>query len=254
MTHAGGREVVGAANFKAGSRALIHAGNLLAALVLSLTMLSPRAVAQVDEFLPEVDFNYKLASEVRASFQARSTREGGEATMAEIGPSIAFYMKPLLKLKTVALFDLDDSKSRPLVFAIGYRYLPSPGSPAVNRLEPTLTLNFPARRFLLSDKNRADLDWTKGVLSWRYRNRVQVEKRFKIYGYHPAPYASAEFFYESKYTKWSTTALYAGCLFPVVKRVEFDTYYVHQNNTGLQPNQDLNQLGLKLVVDVSRSR
>ncbi len=142
---------------------MIHAGNLSVALALSLTVLSPRAVAQVDQFLPEVDFNYKLASEVRASFQAKSTREGGERTMAEIGPSIEFYLKPLLRLKDVTLFDLDDAKSRPLVLAIGYRYLPSPGAPPVNRMEPTLTFHFPAVRFLLSDKNRADLDWTKGA-------------------------------------------------------------------------------------------
>ncbi len=233
---------------------MIHAGNLSVALALSLTVLSPRVVAQVDQFLPEVDFNYKLTSEVRASFQAKSTREGRERTMAEIGPSVEFYLKPLLRLKDVTLFDLDDSKSRPLVFAIGYRYLPSPGAPPVNRMEPTLTFHFPAVRFLLSDNNRADLDWTKGALSWRYRNRVQIERRLTIRRYHPAPYASVGFFYESKYAKWSDTALYAGCLFPMRKRLEFDTYYEHQNNTGKQPNQELNQLGLKLLIDVSRSR
>jgi len=50
----------------------------------------------------------------------------------------------------------------------------------------------------------------------------------------------------SKYSKWSDTALYAGCLFPVGKHVEFDTYYEHQNNTGARPNQQLDQLGIIL--------
>ena len=217
-------------------------------------MLSPRAIAQVDQFLPEIDLTYKLTPEVRASFQAKSTREGGEPTQAEIGPSIGLYLKPLLKLKDVTLFDLDDAKSQPMVFAIGYRYLPSPGAPSVNRMEPTLTYHCPAVRFLLSDKNRADLDWTNGKFAWRYRNRVQIERRLTVRGYHPAPYASAEFFYQSKYAKWSDTALYAGCLFPARKRLEFDTYYEHQNNTGKRPNQRLNQLGLKLLVDLSRPR
>ena len=136
---------------------MTHARSLWGALALALTVLSPRAVAQVDQFLPEVDFNYKLTSDVRASFQAKSTREGGEPTTAEIGPSVEFYLKPLIRLKDVTLFDLDEAKSRPLVFAIGYRYLPSPDSPPVNRVEPTLTFHFPAVRFLLTDKNRADL-------------------------------------------------------------------------------------------------
>ena len=133
-------------------RALTHVRNWWIALSLAVTVLCPRAIAQVDQFLPEVDLTYKLSSEVRASFQAKQTREGGEATSAEIGPSIEFYLKPLVKLKDVTLFDLDDAKSRPLVFSVGYRYLSTPGSPSVNRMEPTLTFHFPAAKFLLFDK------------------------------------------------------------------------------------------------------
>ena len=44
----------------------------------------------------------------------------------------------------------------------------------------------------------------------------------------------------------SDTAIYAGCLFPIGKHVEFNPYYEHQNNTGKSPNQQLDQLGLML--------
>jgi hypothetical protein len=217
------------------------------ALAVFLPMLGLRASAQVDEFLPEIDAYYKVASDVRLSFQAKETRESSDPTQAEIGPSIEFYLKPLVRLQHITLFDLDDSKSRPLVLAIGYRYLPSPNSPAENRIEPVATFNFPIKSgFLLSDRNRADLDWKSGKFSWRYRNRFQVERRLTIHSYHPAPYASVEFFYESQYNKWSDTALYAGCLFPIGKHVELNPYYEHQNNTGKSPNQQLNQLGLIL--------
>ena len=205
------------------------------------------AGAQIDELLPEIDVNYKMTRDVRASFQAKETREGGEPTQAEIGPSIEFYLKPLLRLKDVTLFDLNDSKARPLVLSIGYRYLPSPNTPTVNRLEPVATFHFPIRaRFLLTDRNRADLDWKSSKFLWRYRNRFQIERRLSIRGYHPAPYASVEFFYQSQYAKWSDTAIYAGCLFPIGKHLEFEPYYEHQNNTGKSPNQQLNQLGLVL--------
>jgi hypothetical protein len=203
--------------------------------------------AQTDQFLPEVDTYFKVSSELRISFQAKETREAGDPTQAEFGPSLDFYLKPLLRLKDVTAFDLDDSKSRPLVFSIGYRYLPQAnGSPATNRMEPVLTFRFPAKRFLLTDRNRADLDWKSGDFTWRYRNRFEVEKPLTIRSYHPAPYAAAEFFYESQYGKWADTAIYAGCLFPVGKHLEFDPYYEHQNNTGKRPNQQLNQLGLIL--------
>jgi len=64
--------------------------------------------------------------------------------------------------------------------------------------------------------------------------------------YHPAPYVSSEFFYQSQYHKFSTTAIYAGCLFPVTNHLEFDPYYEHQNVTGKRPNHQLNQFGLVL--------
>jgi hypothetical protein len=71
-------------------------------------------------------------------------------------------------------------------------------------------------------------------------------KEFIFRSYHPAPYASAEVFYESQYGKWSSTNLYAGCLLPVGKHVEFDPYYEHENNTGKHPNQQVNAAGLIL--------
>ena len=66
--------------------------------------------------------------------------------------------------------------------------------------------------------------------------------------YKPAPYVSAEFFYLSQYQEWSTTALYAGALFPVGRRFSLDTYYEHQNMTSKHPNQQLNQLGVILNI------
>ena len=220
---------------------------LVAALLLLMRCSPTHAQNSVSEFFPEVDAYLKVNSNVQVYFQVKDTREGGDPTQVEIGPSIEFYLKPLIRLKDVTRFDLNDAKSRPVVFAIGYRYVPSPDRPTVNRLEPVVTFHFPLMaQILLSDKNRADLDWSNGNFTWRYRNRVTLERRFAIHSYHPAPYLSAEFFYESQYSKWSTTALYAGCLFPIGKHFQLDPYYEHENNTGKAPNQQINAFGLAL--------
>jgi hypothetical protein len=42
-------------------------------------------------------------------------RDAGESTQFAIGPSNQLYLKPLIKLKHVMSFDLDDSKARTLV-------------------------------------------------------------------------------------------------------------------------------------------
>jgi hypothetical protein len=156
-------------------------------------------------------------------------------------------LKPLLRLKNVNTFDLDDSKSRLLVLETGYRYITAPGEPGESRLIEAATFNFPlSGGFFLSDRNRFELDWKNSVFTWRYRNKLTVDRTVVIGTYHFIPYIAAEPFYESQYSKWSTTSLYAGFLWPIGKHVQFNTYYEHDNNTGKAPNQQVNSAGLAL--------
>jgi len=221
---------------------------------LILLALCPAAVAQIEQFLPEVDAYYGVKSDLRLWFQAKETFEAGDPVTAEFGPSLDFYLKARTLLSTITSEQNDDSKSRPAVFTIGYRYLPYPNSPPTNRLEPVLTFNLPTPKIktLISDRNRFDLDWTNGAFTWRYRNRLQLQRTWRIGTYHVSPYAMAEFFYESQYSKWADTALYAGCYFPIGKHFDLNPYYEHQNQTGSSPNQQYNQFGLMLNIFYGR--
>ena len=210
-------------------------------------MLCEPAISQTSQFLLEIDAYSKLQPDIRFNFQAKETREAGDPIQAEVGPGFDFFLKPLVRLKEITLFDLDDSKARPLQLSVGFRYVPSVDKPHLERMVISATPHLPlVAKILLSDRNRTDLDWEKGQFSWRYRNRISLERTFSIRSYHPAPYVSGESFYQSQYQKWSTTAFYAGCLFPMGKHYEFDPYYEHQNITGKRPNQQLNQVGLIL--------
>ena len=206
------------------------------------------ACAQTDQFLPEIDFYTKLHERVRFQLQARQTWEANEPVQAEFGPSVDFYVPSWIRLANVTKFDLDDAKPRPLVLSVGYRYLPEAnGGAATNRMEPVATARFPVTsKLLLTNRNRFDLDWKSDGFAWRYRNRVQIEGPVAVRSYHLTPYASVEAFYQSAYGKWSDTAIYAGCLFPIRKHVQLDPYYEHQNNTGKRPNQQLDQFGVVL--------
>ena len=207
------------------------------------------ACAQDVQFLPEIDAHLKLNSYVRTYLEAKDDQDGGDSSQFGIGPSIQLYVKPLVKLKRVTGFDLDDAKARFLVLETGYRYITAPIAPPEDRMLAAVTLNFPLMAGLhLSDRNRADLDWKNGSFTWRYRNKLTLERTFAIRSYHFIPYVAAEPYYESQYAKWSTTALYAGCLFPLSKHVEFNTYYEHENNTGKHPNKPENAVGLALYL------
>jgi hypothetical protein len=218
-----------------------------------LTVAGRVVRAQEAQFLPEIDVYLKLNSNLRLRVQAKDTREGGDPTQAAIGSDLYLYTKPLIRLKHVTAFDLDDTKSRPLVFSAGYHYLASPTSPSTNRMELTTTFHAPMMkpRLLISDTNRADLDWSESDFTWRYRNKLELEKPLTIRSYHPAPYASVEVYYESKYEKVSTTEIYGGCLFPIRKRFELNPYYEHQNNTGKSHNSQLHGIGLILNIYLS---
>ncbi len=217
------------------------------ALALSVLFACVPVRAQAVQFLPEIDGHLKLNSTVRVYFEAKEDRDGGDPTQVTLGPSVQLYLKPLFKLKNITAFDLDDSKSRPLVFEIGYRYITAPDAPADNRLLTAVTFHFPIKfAFLITDRNRADMDSKAGSFSWRYRNKLTLERTITIHSYHLIPYASVEPYYESQYGKWSTTALFAGCQFPAGHHVQFDSYYEHENSTGKRSNQQTNAVGLAL--------
>lgn len=211
--------------------------------------------AQDTQFLPEIDGHLTLNSSLKVYVQAKDDREGGDPRQFTFGPSVQFYRKPLIRLKDVSTFDLDNVKSRPLVLESGYRVITAPDTPAKNRALEAVTFHFPLKpRLLLIDKNRADLDWQSDKFTWRYRNKLTLQRTFSIRSFRLIPYVAAEPFYESQYSKWSTTDLYAGSLFPVGKRVQFDCYYEHENNTGKHPNRQEEFVGLALHLYFSREK
>lgn len=213
------------------------------------------ACAQDVQFLPEIDVHVKLNSVTRVYVQAKDDREGGDPQQLSIGPSVQLYVKPLVRLKEVTTLDLDDAKSRFLVLDTGYRAVAEPDTPLENRMVVAATSHFPLQwKFLLSERNRADLDWKSGSFTWRYRNCVTLQRGFLAHSLAIIPYAAAEPFYESQYGKWSTTDLYAGALLPLRKRYEFNLYYEHENNTGKKPNQSVNEIGLALYMFFSREK
>ena len=220
-------------------------------LLLALALGAARA--QQTEFLPELDAHLELNDRSRIFLQAKDDREGGDPTQFTFGPSLLLYRKPLLRLKHVLVFDLDSTKSRPVVIETGYRIITAPDAAITNRLIDAVTFHYPlVSGFLMTDRNRADLDWQNRDLTWRYRNKLTVERTVGIHGYHFAPYAAAEPFYESQYGKWASTDLYAGVSLPFLKRVDFEAYYEHENDTGRKPNRQKNYVGVRMQIYFSR--
>jgi Protein of unknown function (DUF2490) len=210
----------------------------LAVLVVTLCRQSP---AQTFQFWPEIDTFVKLNEKSRLYFIASQTRENRTGTDAEIGPNIDFYLKPLLSLKEITIAGLDESKSRPIMLRFGYRYMPSTQNPTENRIVMEATPRFPfVHGVLVTDRNRGELRFIQGRFSWRYRNRLAVQREFRVKAFHFIPYGRAEAYYDSNYNKFSRIAFDAGSIFPIGKHVELEEYYEHQNDTSKSPNRQVN--------------
>jgi hypothetical protein len=106
---------------------------LIATFLLLLLSARVRGQTTITAFLPEVDFLFRLGSNVRLFFQAKGYMEDGNLNHAQLGPSLQFNIRALKKLKRITVFDLDDIKCMPVVFMIEYRYLPSTTQPSINR-------------------------------------------------------------------------------------------------------------------------
>jgi Protein of unknown function (DUF2490) len=216
---------------------------------LMITILGPSLAAQSVQSWPEVDTYVKVNSNVRVSLFGAFTRENAEGSSAEIGPNIDFFFKSLVKLKRITVFELDQSKSRPVMLRLSYRYLPAVEGPTEHRVGVEATGRYPLiKGVLLSDRNRADLRSIDGIFSWRYRNRITAERTFSLRSFHFAPYVRAEAFYDNRFDKWSRTSLTAGSTFPIGKHFELEFYYEHQNDTAKSPNRQVDGLGYVLSM------
>jgi hypothetical protein len=130
---------------------------------------------------------------------------------------------------------------------VGYRYVfPYTGDASgEHRGVVEVTARSPlAVGVLVSDRSRMDLRSIDGTFSWRYRNRLTVERELSIGRFRLSPYIRGEGYYDSRYDKWSRTALIAGSSFPITGHFEFESYFEHQNDSGGSPNRTVNAVGV----------
>jgi hypothetical protein len=135
------------------------------------------------------------------------------------------------------------------MFRVGFRYLPSSSGIATNRVFIEVTGRVPLKGGLLvSERSRGELNFVQSESYWRYRNRITLKRTLAIARDQFAAYARAEFYYDSKYSKFSRTALDVVIVFPLGRRFEIELYYEHQNDTGKSPNRQVNAVGSALSV------
>jgi hypothetical protein len=202
------------------------------------------------KFWPELDTYVKLSSRSRFFFiAALSSDQDTRQVQGQFGPNLDFYLRPFLRPR---LRDLDPAKGKLLTFRVGYRYLPAlrGDGPTENRPIAELTARFKMPfALLLSDRNRSDFRFISGKpFSWRYRNRVSLERNFSIRNYRLTPFLRGELFFDSRFDKIAKNSFRIGSVFPITKRTEFELYYEDQRDSGTSPVFHVRGVGLTLSL------
>ena len=189
------------------------------------------------EFWPEVDVYITVKPKVRLYLTGTisKTVEDGELRDAQgyegqIGVHVDYIPNKHVILRT------------------GYRYGTAVGNNSdpfkEHRLltEQTLRHLLPGD-LLLSDRNREDFRFVNGDFSFRYRNRVTLEREVHLFkGRSITPYASGEIFYDTRYNTWNRNRFAVGVqqslrrgplrkmLLPE-RQIILDLYYMRQNDS-----------------------
>jgi hypothetical protein len=203
------------------------------------------------ELWPEIDVYIDIKPKVRLFLfgTVSKTAEDGELRNAK-------------GFETQVGVHVDYIPNQHVVLRTGYRYGTSVGSSddpfKEHRLitEQTLRHLLPGD-LLLSDRNREDFRFIDGDFSFRYRNRVTLERDFHIFkGRTITPYVSGEIFYDTRHHTWNRNryavgvqaALKAGPLRKLLmpkRQVILDLYYMRQNDSR-SDIQHVNAIGAAL--------
>ena len=215
--------------------------------VLLVLLFGTGALAQSNQVWPESGTYIKMTDQMRFYFLMTTVKEERTSTEGEVGPNFDFYVKPLRKLNRWAGLPMDESKTRLLMVRVGYHYIFPYGDDGSDehRGIVEVTSRCPLiRGFVASDRSRVDLRTIDGTFSWRYRNRLTIEREFSASRFRFVPYARGEIYYDSRFDKISRTALIAGSSFPITRHLEFEGYFEHQNDSGGSSNRTVNAVGV----------
>ena len=213
--------------------------SMLLFLVLSST-LSTRAQESTtrNEFWPEIDVYINVKPKVRLYFIGTVSKsvEDGEQLRNAQGYEGQFGVH------------VDYIPNNHVILRTGYRYGTAVGNSSEPFKEHRLVTEQTFRHllpgdFIVSDRNREDFRFVNGDFSFRYRNRVTLEREVHLFkGRNITPYVSGEIFYDTRYKTWNRNRFAVGVqqsllrgplqkLLLPKRQVILDLYYMRQNDS-----------------------
>ena len=220
---------------------------LIVLLSLGSGSTSGQDSGSANEFWPAVKVNFELQH--RLNLQVFLETENGEEfpfVQRKAGALISYRMKRILKPRED---EIDNENKYNLALAVGYEFLKATQNDQTKR-ENRIMLQFTPRHylgagFLVQDRNRVEFRWVNDVYDARYRNKLTVDRTFRIGKLLLIPYAAGELFFDRNHHSWNQNQYAFGVQFPYKKSLLLDTYYLRQNCTTCSQDP-LNVFGVTL--------
>ena len=224
---------------------------VLVLVVIGAQVVRAQESSTHNEFWPEIDVYINLKPKVRLFLLgtvSKSVEDGelfnAKAFESQIGMHVDYIPNKHFILRT------------------GYRFGTSVGETSEPFKEHRLLTEQTLRKLLpgdllLSDRHREDFRFLNGDFSFRYRNRVTLEREFQLQKRTVTPYVSGELFYDTRFDSWNRNRLAVGVqillrrgpirkMFLPKRQVILDVYYMRQNDSRSNPAH-VNAIGASLA-------
>jgi Protein of unknown function (DUF2490) len=220
--------------------------------------LSCKAQSQPDranEFWPALNATFEVGA--RSRVKAIVEKHNGEDEAFKqwkVGAVFSHRMKRIVKPRQG---DIDEENEYNLVVGAGYEFLRTDQNSGTKDEHRILLQLIP--KYLLGagilgqDRSQFEFRWVNGQYDFRYRNKLIIDRPFKIDKFRFSPYASGEVFWDRNHHSWNENQYAFGVQLPYKKTLMLDTFYMRQNCTtcSLDP---LNVIGVTLNLYINWPR
>jgi Protein of unknown function (DUF2490) len=214
---------------------------LIPALLLLLSAVPRPARAQSSGQFPrddaqgwmDIEETHDLRGKVQLTLNGglRWSQDAGHLVYRRVGGGLALKVNKYLTLSPYYNFySTDSSRVR---------------EARENRIALAATAGVPVGRWRVRDRNLIERRFLVGGRTWRYRNRLEVERSTHLAHSHLRLFVWDEVFYDSAVSAWARNRAAIGAGKEISQRLSLDLYYLRQNDRFTRPG-DLNVIGITI--------
>jgi hypothetical protein len=225
-------------------------GSVVLLVVTALLLVSVCAAQTTSEPANQVwatvnaSFELSERTRITALFEKHNGEEDSLYGQKKVGALFTYRMTRLGKHLTG---DIDKENQYNLILGAGCEFIMTDDNGRSKREHRLVVQSTPKYVFwlgiLAQDRNRLEFRWTGDTYNFRYRNRLTIERPFRLGKLRLSPYAAGELFWDRNHHAWNENQYAFGVQWPIKRIFKLNTYYLRQNCTTCSTDP-LNVFGL----------